>query len=139
MKTLIFILSALFLTKSCSEHKDLKQIEIQYVAETRGYYNSVKIEYQKFYVIHVRNGKPREVFLKKNEWKLLLDLFNNIDIPTFEKLIGPTKEREYDKRPFGNLFITKLGKKIGTRGFDHTIPPKEIKSFVDLILQYSKK
>jgi len=139
MKAFVIILLSLFLTKSCSEQKNLEQIEVQYIAETRGYYNSVKIENNKFFVIDVRNGEPREITLKKNEWKLLLDLFNDIDLITFEKLLGATNEREYDKRPFGNLFITKKNKRYKTKGFDHTIPPKEIKSFVDLILLFAKK
>ena len=69
----------------------------------------------------------------------MLDLYSDIDLTTFEQLVGATNERRYDKRPFGNLFITNSGKKIETKGFDHKIPPKEIKLFVDLILQYSKK
>ena len=139
MKIFIIILSTFFLAKSCSQHKNLVQAEIQYVAETRGYYYSVKIENEKFYVINTRNGEPNEVSLKKSEWKLLLDLYSDIDLTTFEQLVGATNERRYDKRPFGNLFITNNGKKIETKGFDHKIPPKEIKLFVDLILQYSKK
>ncbi|MGK0457548.1 MAG: hypothetical protein ACJAVE_000521, partial [Polaribacter sp.] len=106
MKIFIIILSAFFWAKSCSQHKNLVEAEMQYVAETRGYYYSVKIENEKFYVINTRNGEPNEVSLKKSEWKLLLDLYSDIDLTTFEQLVGATNERRYDKRPFGNLFIT---------------------------------
>lgn len=139
MKIFFIILSTLFLAKGCSNQKNIEEVEIQYVAETRGYYYSIKIEDKNFYVIHARNEKPKEVQLSKDDWKELSKLFNEIDLTTFEKLIGETNERDFDKRPFGNLFITKNDEKIQTRGFDHTIPPKEIKPFIDLILQYSKK
>lgn len=138
MKVFIILIS-LILTKGCSETKNLEQIKIQYVAETRGYYKSVKVENKKFLAIDQRNGKPREIELKNSEWKLLSDLYNDIDLTTFEELIGVTNERDFDKRPFGNLFITKKDKMYQTKGFDHTIPPVEIKPFVDLILEYAKK
>ncbi|WP_339884480.1 hypothetical protein [Polaribacter vadi] len=139
MKIFFIILSTLFFAKGCSNQINIEEVEIQYVAETRGYYYSIKIEDKNFYVINARNDKPKEVHLSKNEWNILSKLFNEIDLTTFEKLIGETNERDFDKRPFGNLFITKNDKKIQTKGFDHTIPPREIKPFIDLILQYSKK
>ena len=139
MKIFFIILSTLFLAKGCSNQTNIEEVEIQYIAETRGYYKSIKIEDKKFFVMNARNDKPKEVELSKNEWKELSNLFNEIDLSTFEKLIGETNERDFDKKPFGNLFITKNDHKIQTKGFDHTMPPNEIKPFVDLILQYSKK
>ena len=65
MKIFIIILSTLFLAKGCSEQKNLEQLEIQYVAETRGYYYAIEIENKKFYVTKTRNGKVNEVLLKK--------------------------------------------------------------------------
>lgn len=137
MKVFVILMS-LFLMKSCSENKNIEKIKIQYVAETRGYYYSVKIENKKFYVMNSRNGIPDEVILNKIEWALVSKLFDDIDLITFENLRGETNERKFDKKPFGNLFITKNDNKLQTQGFDHTIPPEEIKTFVDLILQYSK-
>lgn len=125
--------------KGCSENKNIEKIKVQYVAETRGYYKSVKIENKEFLVTNVRDGEYQKINLEENEWKLLSDLFSQIDLENFEKLIGPTKERDFDKKAFGNLFITKNNKIYQTKGFDHTIPPTEIKPFVDLILEYSKK
>ena len=55
----------------------------------------------------------------------------------FSKVYDIVKEVGIDKSGF--KIITNSGKKIETKGFDHKIPPKEIKLFVDLILQYSKK
>jgi hypothetical protein len=139
MKMFITVLLSFFLVKSCVPYKSLRQTEIQYVAESRGYYYAIKIKGEKFFVCNARNDDPTEVSLKKSEWKLLINLYNDIDLTTFKKLKGATNERRYDKRPFGNLFITDNGEKIETKGFDHTIPPKEIKPFIDLILRYSKK
>jgi hypothetical protein len=138
MKVLIIVMS-LFLMKGCYENKNIEKIKIQYVAETRGYYKSVKIENKEFLVTNVRDGEYQKINLEDNEWKLLSDLFSEIDLEEFENLIGPTKERNFDKKAFGNLFITKNNKTYQTRGFDHTIPPTEIQPFVDLILEYSKR
>lgn len=125
--------------KGCSKNINLEKVKIQYVAETKGYYKSLIIENKKFLVVDERNADPSEVNLSKDEWSLLTNLFTDINLETFEKLIGPTSERRFDKRPFGNLFITKNNKTYKTRGFDHKIPPKEIKFLVDLIVEYSKK
>jgi len=138
MKVFIILVS-FFLIKGCSESKDFEEIKIQYVAETRGYYKSVKIENKKFLVINKRGGKLREISLSKKEWDLLSSLFTNIDLKNFENLTGPTSERDFDKKPFGNLFLINNKKTYQTKGFDHTIPPKEIKPFVDLLLEYSEK
>ncbi|MGB0981603.1 MAG: hypothetical protein ACPGUH_05830, partial [Winogradskyella sp.] len=135
---LFTIIITLFIAKGCTEFKDLEHLNVKYVAETRGYYFAVKIENKKFFVIKTRNGKANEILLTKQQWSALAKSFNAIDLVNFKNLIGPTHERDYDKRPFGNLFITKEDKTIETKGFDHTIPPKEIKPFVDLMLSYAK-
>ena len=71
MKIFLIILSTLFFAKGCSNQINIEEVEIQYVAETRGYYYSIKIEDKNFYVINARNDKPKEVHLSKNEWNVL--------------------------------------------------------------------
>jgi hypothetical protein len=139
MKLLVTIILSFFLAKGCSNYKELENVKVEYIANTRGFHQSVKIEHKKFWLTNERDGEPVEIQLTDAQWKTLSDLFVKIDLDTFETLEGETKERTYDKKPFANLHITKKDKEYKTLGFDHTIPPNEIKSFVDLILKYANE
>lgn len=139
MKLFALLILNLLSYNSCATYNQLQQIKIIYRAESRGFYLSVKIENKKFYVTNVRNETQHEIILKDSEWKSLVHLYNKTDLTTLEKLKGATDYREYDKKAFGNLYIIKEDKEYKTLGFDHTIPPKEIKSLVDMIVTFAKR
>ncbi|WP_438967236.1 hypothetical protein [Flavobacterium sp.] len=139
MKVLITFFLGLFLMKGCSQYKELEQIKIEYIANTRGFHQTVTIENKQFLVKNERDGKFNEIKLKESQWKSLAELYSKINIESFEQLKGSTKQRDYDGKAFANLHITKENKEYKTLGFDHTIPPTEIKPFVDLILKYANK
>lgn len=139
MRLIILLILNIIPYTGCATYNQLEQIKVIYRAESHGLYLSVKIENNKFYVSNVRNESYHEVNLKDSEWKSLAHLYNEIDLTTFEKLKGATDYREYDKKALGNLYIIKNEKEYKTLGFDHTIPPREIKSFVDMIVTFAKR
>lgn len=139
MKLLITIFISLFFTKGCSEYKELENVKMVYEAINRGYYKSITIENKTFYVVNARDGKPQEIKLSNEDWETLADLYNKVDLKTFNELVGATKERHYDAKAHANLTITKDEVSYVTQGFDHTIPPAQIKDLVDTILKLSDK
>jgi hypothetical protein len=139
MKILLTIFISLFLTKGCSEYKELEKVKMVYEANTRGYHKTVTIENKTFFVTNIRNEKAHEIKLTDAEWKSVADMLKKIDLTTYNKLEGPTQERILDGKPYANLTITKDKIEYTTLGFDHTIPPTEIKELVDAIVKISDK
>lgn len=139
MKLLLTIFLSVFLAKGCSEYKDLEKVKMVYEANNRGYHKTITIENKTFFVTNARNEKPHEVKLTDAEWKSLADLFKKVDLSTFNDLEGATQKRHYDALAHANLTITKEEVVYLTKGFDHTIPPNQIKDLVDLILKLSDK
>lgn len=137
MKTIIIILFSIFSLKGCAEYKELEKVKIVYQANTRGFHQTIVIENKTFRVINQRDTKGKLITLTDAQWKNLADLFNKIDLDSFNKLKGPTEQRFYDGKPHGNLTITKDDKEYTTLGFDAGIPPVKIKEFVDTIVAYA--
>lgn len=139
MKLLFTIILSVFLAKGCSEYKDLEKVKMVYDANSRGYHKTIIIENKTFFVTNSRDEKPHEIKLSDAEWKSIADLFNKVDLSTYNQLEGPTQERFYDGKAPANLTITKDEVVYATKGFDHTIPPTQIKGLVDTILKLSEK
>lgn len=139
MKLLITIFLSVFLAKGCSEYKDLEKVKMVYDANNRGFHKVITIENKTFFVTNSRNEKAHEVKLTDAEWKSIADLFKKVDLSTFNDLEGATQERYYDGKPHANLTITKDAVEYVTKGFDHSIPPTQIKELVETILIISDK
>ena len=139
MKLLFTIILSVFLAKGCSEYKDLENVKMVYEAHTRGFHKTITIENKTFFVVNSLDGQPEEILLTDKEWKSIADLFNKVDLDTYNELEGSTQDRFFDGKPIGNLTITKNKVVYTTKGFDHTVPPTEIKELVDTILKLSEK
>ena len=139
MKVLLTIFLSVFLAKGCSEYKDLEKVKMVYEANTRGFHKRITIENKTFNVTNERGGNPTEVKLTDKEWKQMADLFNKIELSSFNELEGTTSDRHRDAKAFANLTITKEDVVYTTKGFDHTVPPVEIKELVDTLLKFSEK
>lgn len=139
MKLLLTVFLSIFLAKGCSEYKDLEKVKMVYEANTRGFHKRISIENKTFNVVNERGGKSTEVKLSDKEWKQIADLFNKIDLSKFNQLEGATHDRHRDAKAFANLTITKEGVDYTTKGFDHTVPPAEIKELVNTLLKLSEK
>ncbi|MFQ3174815.1 MAG: hypothetical protein ACI9WT_000121 [Flavobacterium sp.] len=143
MKILSLLFLTLFLGKGCSDHQkqDIDTAVIEYVANTRGYYQKITVEKQTVTVSSDRNGKEKTVPTKISDadWKELVNCFKTIELDSLAKLKAPTEKRFYDGAAIANLKITYKDKAYETTGFDHGFPPKEIKKFVKKITSLAKQ
>jgi len=133
MKLLSSILLVFILSKGCANEQDFSDVKIEYTASTRGFQKNIRIEKNSFSVVQKRNAKPVLVQLTDEQWQKIGNLYSKIDLNTFNDLEGATKERTYDAKAHANMTISVKDKNYETKGFDHTIPPVEIKEFVDYI------
>ena len=134
------ILSLLFLTfflgKGCDaqEKKDVETAAIEYTANTRGYYQKIVVQNQKYSVSKIRDTNvPADLAISNSDWKKIIDAFQEVDLEGFPNLKAPTQKRLYDGAPIADLRITYKGKEYFTPSFDHGNPPDEIKKLVDRI------
>ncbi|MFD2908503.1 META domain-containing protein [Flavobacterium ardleyense] len=130
---MITIFLAVFLSNGCAQEQDLKDVKITYGANSRGYNRVIEIENGKFTVVSNRDENPAAVTLSEEQWNKIADLYAKIDLKTFNDLEGATMERAHDGKAHADMTITVKDKKYTTKGFDHTIPPAQIKEFVDYI------
>jgi hypothetical protein len=133
MKSLFSIFLVFILSKGCTQEQDLSRVKIIYEANNRGFQRTIQIEKKIFTVIDKRDSQPVLLNLTDEQWKNIVDLYNQINLTTFNELEGPTMERAYDGKAHANLTILNKDKTYTTKGFDHTIPPVKIKELVDFI------
>jgi heat shock protein HslJ len=133
MKSLFSIFLVFILSKGCTQEQDLSRVKIIYEANNRGFQRTIQIEKKIFTVIDKRDSQPVLLNLTDEQWKNIVVLYNQINLTTFNELEGPTMERAYDRKAHANLSIFNQDKTHTTKGFDHTIPPTQIKEFVDFI------
>lgn len=133
MKVLLSIFLAVFLSKGCAQEQGFNEVKIAYEASTRGAMRLIEIEKNSFMVTHKRNAKAVSVSLTEEQWNKIANLYAKIDLKTYNDLEGATMERASDGKLHGNMTIVTKDKTYTTKGFDHTIPPAQIKEFVDYI------
>ncbi|MCG9792078.1 hypothetical protein [Flavobacterium algicola] len=143
MKTLAILLFSLFMTKGC-QNTTKNEIEagiIEYVANSRGYYQKIKIENKTASFTKERSGKeiPKTVTLSDEDWKELLVLFQEINLEELENLKAPTEKRFYDGAAIAHLNVNYKGKEYLSSSFDHGFPPEQIEKIVNKINSFSKK
>ncbi len=139
MKSLLSIFFSVLLSNGCSQNEKLEEITLKYEAISRGFFLNISIEKNKFLVQKNSNEKAVELKISDSNWQELAKLYAKIDFEKYNELEGPTQERHFDGKAHANLTIEKEGVTYATKGFDHTIPPLEIKKFVNLILKLSKE
>ena len=134
---------SLFLGKGCSDHQqqDIDTAVIEYVANSRGFYQKITVEKQTVTVSSDRSGKEKTVPTKisDDDWNDLVNCFKKVELDSLPKLKAPTEKRFYDGAAIANLKITHKDTVYETSSFDHGFPPKEIKKFVNRITSFAKK
>jgi hypothetical protein len=143
MKILSILFLTIFLGKGC-EAQNKQNIEtavIEYVANTRGFYQKITVQNQMLTVSKDRseNDKPVPTKIANADWKELVECFKTVELDSLTKLKAPTEKRFYDGAAIANLKITYKDKVYETTAFDHGFPPKEIKKFVNKITSLAKK
>ena len=134
MKLLSMLFLTIFLGKSCDaeQKQEIDTAVIEYTATTRGFYQQITVQNQKFTVTKDRNGNEKlaQQDISKSDWKKIIEAFQEVDLDGMQDLKGPTEKRFYDGAAIANVKITYKGKSYETNGFDHGNPPIEIEKLV---------
>jgi hypothetical protein len=134
MKLLSMLFLTIFLGKSCDaeQKQEIDTAVIEYTATTRGFYQQITVQNQKFTVTKDRNGNEKlaQQDISKSDWKKIIEAFQEVDLDGMQDLKGPTEKRFYDGAAIANIKITYKGKSYETNGFDHGNPPIEIEKLV---------
>ena len=132
----------LFVLGSCNSQKngvgtsfEMKDIEIQYEANTRGFYNKLILKNATISSTNDREGKENPIVQKISDadWNALKDEINKLDLENLSNLKAPTEKRFYDGAAIANLKITYKGKIYQSSDFDHGFPPMQIKRVVEIV------
>ena len=140
---IVSLLSVLvFVLGSCNSQKnaigtsiEIKDIEIQYEANTRGFYNKLVLKNATIYSTNDRDGKENPIVQKVTDadWSALNDEINKVDLENLPNLKAPTEKRFYDGAAIANLKIIYKGNTYQTSDFDHGFPPMQIKRVVEMV------
>ena len=143
MKNLIALLCCLLIGSSCAcqKNEDMKTAIIEYVANTRGFYQKIKLENKTASVTNDRSGKekPKTISLTDEDWKEIISLFQKVKLEELENLKAPSQKRFYDGAAIANLTIQFKGKEYESASFDHGFPPAEIEKIVNKINSFAKQ
>ena len=147
MKTITILITILITFASCNcqkktveatslvTNKQTSTMKLVYEANTRGFYQKIVVQNQKFTVSKDRDGKdvPAAQKISNSEWKKIIEAFQVVDLEAIPNLKSPTEKRFYDGAAIANLKITYQGKTYTTPAFDHGNPPVEIEKLVNKI------
>jgi len=143
MKILSLLFLTLFLGKGCEADKkqDIETAVIEYVANTRGFYQKITIEKQMVFISNDRSGKEQKdpTKISDTDWKILIDLFQDVNLDEIKDLKSPTEKRLYDGAAIANIKVTYKGISYESPSFDHGFPPFEIKKLVNKINSFAKQ
>ena len=135
MKAITLIFLTLFLSKSCSQEskKDITNTTIEYVANTRGFYQKTIIKNQMISISKDRDekGNGETTTISNEDWKTLIGYFETLDLDSLATYKDPTQKRFYDGAAIANLKIVYKEKEYMTTDFDHEFPPTEIEKLVN--------
>ena len=142
MRILSFISLLLLVLGSCTGQKngvgtriEMKDIEIQYEANTRGFYQKLVLKNATISSTNDREGKENPIVQKVSDadWNALKDEINKLDLENLPNLKAPTEKRFYDGAAIANLKITYKGKIYQSSDFDHGFPTMQIKRVVEIV------
>ena len=140
---IVSLLSVLaFVLGSCNSQKkaigtniEMKDIEIQYEANTRGFYNKLVLKNETISSTNDRDGKENPIVQKVTDAdrSALIQELNKVDLENLPNLKAPTEKRFYDGAAIANLKIIYKGNTYQTSDFDHGFPPMQIKRVVEMV------
>ena len=131
-----------FLAKGCGTEtaKDMQTAQIEYTANTRGFFQKLMVDNGVLSKSEDRNSdaKAKAINLTKEQKQELVDAFQEINLEDLSDYKAPTEKRFYDGAAIGKLKITYQGKTYESQEFDHGNPPVEIEKFVDKLQSFAK-
>ncbi len=142
MKIIAAIAMVFFLAKGCGNEtvKDMQTAQIEYTANTRGFYQKLMVNNGVLSISEDRNSdaKAKAVSLSKEQSQELVSTFQEINLEDLNDYKAPTEKRFHDGAAIGQLKITYQGKTYESKEFDHGNPPVEIEKFVDKLVSFGK-
>jgi hypothetical protein len=126
-------------SESNLEQQILNLPVVVYQENTRGFYREIVIREGKIFVVTTRGAKPVFWELKKEDYKKLLGLYQNIDLKGLSSLKDPTQKRFYDGATIATLSFTDEKNTYTSPEFDGGYPPKEIEDFVNELIAVAEK
>lgn len=143
MKTLLILISFLFLRPTCYEQttKNMENILMEYEFYSRASYSKILINNQTIKLYKTREAlQPNfEKHISLVDQEKLSKLFSKINLETIYTLKDPTQKRFYDGAAIAILRIKVQKKEYQSTNFDHGNPPNEIKQLVDKINEIAEK
>ena len=137
------ILLTIFLGKGCSQEtkNDLANASIEYIANTRGFYQKIIIQNQEVSISKNRNEEGKGVTTKISDadWKELVNVFETVQLDSLSTYKDPTQKRFYDGAPMAKIKIAYKEKEYESLNFDHGFPPVEIEKLVTKIVSFGKE
>ena len=107
-KTIVLLLTLLFFT-ACAGQKRTEDnsVKLEYKANSRGFYQMIRVENQTVFVTKSREGKPEVMKLSTNDWNDLQLMVQELDLVSLPNWKAPTDKRLFDGAASANLKITK--------------------------------
>lgn len=143
MKIIVAIAMVFFLAKGCNNEtaKDMQAAQVEYTANTRGFYEKLMVNKGVLSKSEDRNSdaKAEVIHLDKEDTQELIAAFQEINLDDLKEYKAPTEKRFYDGAAIAKLKITYQGKTYESQDFDHGNPPVEIEKFVDKLVSFSKR
>ena len=138
MKLITILFLSFILGKGCESEtqEDLKTKIIEYIANTRGFYQKIVIQNKTISVSKNRDEKnmPTATKLSDADWKFLVTEFQKIKLDKMPTYKGPTEKRFYDGAAIGDFKIVHKDKIYQCGNFDAGTPPVEIAKFVNKVV-----
>ena len=119
-------------TSIAPNKQNYETLVIEYVANTRGFYQKVVVQNHTVSSTNDRNGQEQPSIQKvsDDDWNFLISEFNKVILDEVPNLKAPTEKRFYDGAAIASLKITFNGK---TKDFDDGFPPAEIQKVVEIV------
>jgi len=131
MKVFLFYLLAITSFSNCQE----KDIQLHYLAQTRGFFLQIDVSENFITVINQRGGLPFKRKLTQSELQELQKILSEINFEKVEK--SKDSKSTYDAAPYATL-VYQTKTKSYSYDFDHGYPPKTLKDLVNKFLTLSE-
>lgn len=124
-----------------SEKNSSNELLLIYTANTRGFFQEIKIENQNVFINENRNATNNQnpIKISQKESQYIENLVLKINLDSLSKLKAPTEKRFYDGAAIANLVVKKQNKTYESADFDNGFPPKELEELVKKITSYAVK
>tara|TARA_R110000868_G_scaffold82956_10_gene234125 strand:- start:19057 stop:19467 length:411 start_codon:yes stop_codon:yes gene_type:complete len=120
---------------STKKDKIEEPIAIIYLAQSRGYYYSIKLTNTG--IVVQKDALQKKVLTKMVDdktWNEICQIISTIDLGTIKDFKAPTKGSMTDRAAIASLTIDFSNKSYTSNTFDHGTPPKQLKPLIDKIL-----